>query len=369
MRLLKTNYLFFGVILLWWGLWPGGLRAQESYRSVTPLGSIEIVPLHVSVGNDSVTLHWKIRVDGLCVPTNYSHVLVPILSSGQHSLSLPRVVISGRKRASYAARERELNPFQRQPYSVTVYRRRRPIPPIFYSVTFPYATWMKHCSLKLHQVSESALRSVLLFSENLCANFLNSPVEMQQPDAPVQVAAQQSVPPAPADTLRSTRLALFLAYPVGFSGINALFSDNAAELAKIDRLLLPLLNNPRLRIRRVLVTGYTSPDGGYLDNEQLAKKRAQEFVRYLRTAYSLPASATVRTAWVAEDWEGLRHYLERSDLPLRNRALTIIDHTGIFEGRERELMLLNGGSLYRNLKQTVFPQLRRIEVVVETEWI
>lgn len=418
MILQKVHSLCFWALLLGWVLSAQGVQAspaseallaQGSYRSVTPLATVEIVPLHVSVRNDSVTLHWKILVSGLRVPSNYSHVLVPILAGGQHSISLPRIVISGRKRASYDLRERELNPFQRKPYSVTVYRRHRPIPPIFYSVTFPYSAWMQHCSLELHQVSESALRAVLLSSERLNGNFLGSEVAEKVErnmatrvvEAPVQVAAkQESTPivsidpalvpviaptkaapikatpvpsvssPAPADDSNCTRIALFLEYPqypAGFSGINALFSDNATELAKLDRLLLPLLNNPRLRIRRLLVTGYTSPDGIYQDNEQLSKKRAQEFVRYLRTAYPLPASATVRTSWVAEDWDGLRQLLVDTDLPFRNRALSIIDHTGIFEGRERQLMELDNGNLYRTMKRILFPLLRRIELVVETE--
>lgn len=392
MILLKVHSLCFWALLLGWVLSAQGVQAspaseallaQGSYRSVTPLATVEIVPLHVSVRNDSVTLHWKILVSGLRVPSNYSHVLVPILAGGQHSISLPRIVISGRKRASYDLRERELNPFQRKPYSVTVYRRHRPIPPIFYSVTFPYSAWMQHCSLELHQVSESALRAVLLSSERLNGNFLGSEVAEKVErnmatrvvEAPVQVAVKQDpVPsvssPAPADDSNCTRIALFLEYPqypAGFSGINALFSDNATELAKLDRLLLPLLNNPRLRIRRLLVTGYTSPDGIYQDNEQLSKKRAQEFVRYLRTAYPLPASATVRTSWVAEDWDGLRQLLVDTDLPFRNRALSIIDHTGIFEGRERQLMELDNGNLYRTMKRILFPLLRRIELVVETE--
>lgn len=398
------------------------LPAQESYRSVTPLASVEIVPLNVSIQNDSVTLHWKVLLSDLRVRTNYSHVLIPILTEANNSLSLPRIIISGRRRASYDKRERALDPFQRKPYSVSIYHRRRPIEPIYYSVTFPYSSWMAHCSLSLHQVSESARRTVLLSNERICQRLfphleapqqvastppaaatpaevvkieIVKPVVVQQQPVAVQqqpVAAKPEpvqppiaavcpvvpvtpvVPVAPVASVvpvapqpDSIRIALFLSYPVGFSGINALFSDNATELAKIDRLLLPLLRNPHRRIRRIRVTGYTSPDGIYQDNEQLSRKRAQDFVRYLRSVYPLPVGIPVRTAWVAEDWVGLRDYLVQTDLPFRNRALSIIDHVGIFEGRERQLMELDGGNFYRNIKRTIFPKLRRIELVVEQE--
>lgn len=348
---------------------PSLLHAQDSFWSVTQSASVEIIPLNASIQNDSVTLHWKILVSDIHVRSTYSHVLVPILMGANHSFSLPQVFISGRKRASYDRRERALDPFQRKPYSVSVYRRRRPVEPIYYSVSFPYSSWMAHCALELRQLSESANHSTLLSSDRLCSDFLQGreaevatpPITRQDTIRTVAINAPTVAVLAPADTLR---VALFLAYPAGFSGINALFSNNANELAKVDRLLLPLLNAPHLRIHCIRVTGYCSPEGVYADNEQLARKRAQEFVRYLRAAYPLPAATTVRTAWVAEDWQGLRDYLERSNLPWRNRALDIIDYTGIFEGRERELMKLDGGDLYRTLKQTIFPRLRRIELEV-----
>lgn len=386
MSTVKDKYLCIRATIALWLLLPAFLHAQNdvsgSYWSVTQSASVEITPLNVSIQNDSVTLHWKIQVSDIRVRPNCSHVLMPILADAHNSLSLPRVIISGRRRASYDMRERALDPFQRKPYSVSVYRKRRPVAPIYYSVSFPYATWMEHCSLELRQVSESTARSLLLSSEYLC-NYFPLRGETAKRDAvkvidtvrvadidpslvPV-LAPENNTPPPPADSLRSTRIELFLAYPTGYSGVNALFSENAAELAKTDRLLLPLLNNPRIRIRRILITGYSSPDGIYQDNEQLAKKRAQEFVRYLCSAYPLPAGITMRTAWVAEDWQGLRQYLEQSDIPFGNRALHIIDHTGIFEGRERELMLLNNGNLYRTIKRTIFPKLRRIELVVEQE--
>lgn len=371
------------------------LHATPSYWSIVPGASVEIVLLNSSVQNDSVTLHWKILVTDLRVRSTDSHVLVPILMDAHNSLSLPRIVISGRKRASYDTRERTLDPFQRRPYSISVYHRRRPVEPIYYSVTFPYATWMEHCSLDLRQLRESAWQSKLLISDRLCRRFplrqgsdaldnvtlpslanidvslvpvlapQREPVPAPEPQVTPQVTPQVIAPVV--DSLPPIRIALYLSYPIGFSGVNALFSDNAAELAKADRLLLPLLDNPRLRIRRILVTGYTSPDGIYANNEQLAKKRTQEFVRYLRAAYPLPAGTTVRTAWVAEDWEGLRMQLQQSDIPLRNRGLAIIDHTGIFDGRERALMNLDGGNFYRTIKATLFPKLRRIELVVEQE--
>lgn len=42
----------------------------------------------------------------------------------------------------------------------------------------------------------------------------------------------------------------------------------------------------------------------------------------------------------------------------------MISGTGIFEGRERDLMVLRGGVPYREMSARLFPLLRRIGVVV-----
>ncbi|RHJ88798.1 hypothetical protein DW095_14665, partial [Bacteroides sp. AM07-16] len=45
----------------------------------------------------------------------------------------------------------------------------------------------------------------------------------------------------------------------------------------------------------------------------------------------------------------------------------IIDNYGIFEGRERYLMELDGGAPYKELLRDYFPKLRRIELMVAYE--
>ena len=68
---------------------------------------------------------------------------------------------------------------------------------------------------------------------------------------------------------------------------------------------------------------------------------------------------------VAEDWNGLEDLLLSTKPSYYTAALDIIRRFGIFSGREKQLMNLQGGIPYKDMLKRLFPLLRRIEFVVE----
>lgn len=67
---------------------------------------------------------------------------------------------------------------------------------------------------------------------------------------------------------------------------------------------------------------------------------------------------------MGEDWEGLRHLVDVSDMPDRDKVLAIIDFVDLNMGREKQLMDLKGGVPYKWMLANLFPQLRRMEMQV-----
>ena len=126
--------------------------------------------------------------------------------------------------------------------------------------------------------------------------------------------------------------------------------------------MTPLLDSDFSEIDEIRICGYASPDGNYRDNETLST-RAARFSEYVRITYGLPRSL-FSVSSVAEDWEGLIDLLQQTSPPYREAALDIIRRYGIFNGRERELMNLQGGIPYKTMLRELFPRLRRIEVTV-----
>lgn len=157
---------------------------------------------------------------------------------------------------------------------------------------------------------------------------------------------------------------LYIDYPLGKDDIYPDYKNNREEINKIDRILSPLAGSRFSTIDRIQVRGYSSPDGPYGENERLAQARSRLFAGYIRNAYSLPRSR-IDVSSVAEDWEGLKDLLLQAQPPYTDSALRIIRKYGIFNGREKQLMDLQGGAPYKDMLRRFFPKLRRIEVVVE----
>ena len=166
--------------------------------------------------------------------------------------------------------------------------------------------------------------------------------------------------------MNTESLVLYFDYPIGKDDIHPDLKNNRYEIDKVDRLFAPLQREHFVSVRSVRICGYCSPDGNYGDNERLAEARSRFFSIYLCGVYGIPRGL-VEVSSVAEDWEGLVDLLERDQPPYREAALRVITRYGIFNGRERHLMELQGGSPYKDMLRHVVPWLRRIEVIVRYE--
>jgi outer membrane protein OmpA-like peptidoglycan-associated protein len=144
------------------------------------------------------------------------------------------------------------------------------------------------------------------------------------------------------------------------------YRGNAAALNRIDRMMSEVMDDPDARLTAVAITGYSSPDGSWAVNETLSERRAQALKDYIAGAHDLPEHL-FEVHGAGEDWAGLDSLVSRSDMYNKERILEIIRGTGVFAGREAELMALSGGAPYRRMKAEMFPQLRHVVCRVEYE--
>lgn len=156
-----------------------------------------------------------------------------------------------------------------------------------------------------------------------------------------------------------------LSYQIGSSRVLPSYGGNAVELGKLDKFLRATLADTLVSIKGISIIGYASIDGIYMHNDELSRVRAEGFALYLRQRYSGLLSYPVRTAHVAEDWEGLKKLVSASSLGEKELVLSIINYVGIFEGRKKQLMELAGGAIYRDMQRNYFPLLRRVRVSVK----
>ena len=323
---------------------------------------IRIVPQRISVKNDSLHVQLRMDLNEVRVGRSRAFIFTPqLLGEGKQQLSLPAVVICGSIRDRQDRREAALSlckectvPYLRIRDSRNVSKN------ITYHISIPYASWMQHAMLLLKQESRECCGNELLAVDTLqcdlglsaVAGIPQLPVVKMKPH-PEEAVKPKVVKPEPAavtrpkSTMVSTSkvasattesVVLYFDYPIGKDDIHPDLKNNRYEIDKIDRLIAPLQRTHFASVKSIRICGYCSPDGNYGDNERLA-----------------------------EDWEGLVDLLMRDNPPYRDAALRVISRYGIFNGREKYLMELQGGSPYKDMLRHFFPKLRRIEVIVRYE--
>lgn len=367
---------------------------------------IRIIPKSAVVKNDSLLLVLQMDLNNVRVNTVTAVSFTPVLKGKhQQTVEFPPVIISGEARFRFERRERALTTKEESPvtpYLVLLDSRKTVSKLVHYQVAVPYASWMQGAQLLLRQDIKDCCDLQVLGVDTLAKKLavVSGTVQREMPDA-VQSSQNQAVlgvkpkpvirqsklllpqkswkateldryasmvsflvpDPGASGKRRSERITLYFDYPIGKDNIYPDYKNNRNEIDKIEHILKPLLDNGFSTVERIRIEGYSSPDGPYGDNERLAKARSHLFSDYMQRTYKLPASL-VEVSSVAEDWEGFAGLLQQANPPYKEATLDIIRRYGIFQGREKQLMDLQGGTPYKDMLQRFFPKLRRIEVVV-----
>lgn len=101
----------------------------------------------------------------------------------------------------------------------------------------------------------------------------------------------------------------------------------------------------------------------------MASKRVQALQDYLKDKNNIDINIFKRVNF-GEDWKGLRHLIEKSDMQYKTEVLAIIDNVPVMRGREKQLMDLKWGRPYNYMMEHFFPKLRNagyIRVFYETK--
>lgn len=366
-----------------------------AHLSTASAEGIRIIPHSAYVRNDSLHLSLEMDLNAVRVNALTSIYFTPILKGEQDKLELPPVIITGTKRYRFERRERTLT-FRETPlaipYLVLLDNRKTRSKNIEYNISIPFTTWMGDALLLLRQEVKDCCDLQLLGTDTLTrtlavtsrpettavATTIPADTIERQPTRKQQPIGQgTAVMPLIALVMTSgntyisvnqqTRSALlYIDYPLGKDDFYPDYKNNRKELKKVEEILNPLFTDETTRIHRIRIRGYASPDGDYRNNEQLAANRSRLFSEYVCDAYDIPYHLFDVTS-VAEDWDGLVYLLNRTQPAYSREALDLIHRYGIFSGREKHLMELQGGVPYKDMLRRLFPKLRRIEVVVEYE--
>ena len=145
--------------------------------------------------------------------------------------------------------------------------------------------------------------------------------------------------------------------------INPDYRRNTVELAKIQATIDSVRNDRDISITSVWLKGYASPESPYAHNAELAKGRTAALKNHIQQLYRFEPGVIV-TEFEPEDWEGLRRYVERSNLAHREQILALIDSDLQPDAKEWRIRSAYP-SEYRFLLQNCYPALRHTDYRIE----
>lgn len=302
-------------------------------------------------------------------------LLCPVYKVGENAIKLPFVLINGKSRDRYYERKMTFLPHEEyilnKPLIRTVYDRKKQ-QVINYRITYALPEKMpENGVLVVEQYLQRCCDSKFVAAEPFILNqepVVTQPIIGESVPSKLLLDLYDVAFVKPEKEIRKERaqsLSLLIKFMVNSHNIIPHYSDNSAELSKVDSLLAPF-NQKRefYTLEQVSIRGYASPEGSYEHNMTLSQRRADSFKKYLISTYQLHDLETFPAIGMGEDWEGLRKAIEGNTIPRKEEVLRIIDEVDLFKGREKQLMDLDGGVPYRHMLKNLYPSLRRMEMQV-----
>ena len=335
------------------------LNTEEAFaQNRSYSGDIGIEPVRLEQSGDFLYIDMNFILKDVKVRTAHGVDFIPQVVAPANTYNLPKVSVKGKD--EYLAYERRLSLMSAKekrkhvaPYLVKK-SNKRTNDTIRYRYVLPYESWMADAKLNVQRdecgCGESTLMSVQPVIDQVTLERILSPYIVNPHFAYVE-------PKVEVVKSREIQAECFLDFEVNKINIRPEYMNNPRELAKIRVMIDDLKLDPSIKVNRLDIIGYASPEGTLATNKRLSEGRAMALRDYLASRYDFPRNQ-YHIIFGGENWDGLIDALETLDMDYKNEVLDIIQDIPIEKGRETKLMQLRGGVPYRYLLKNVFPSLR-----------
>jgi outer membrane protein OmpA-like peptidoglycan-associated protein len=316
-------------------------------------GQIDLENVQIWKDHKDVNVTLDLNLDKLQLRSNRGIVLSPMYVGGSDTLRLGTVEVLGRKRYIYYQRTGKTA--SEEPSKV-IRRLRKKAQSEHLAYTFPYEQWMNGGSFVIERgdcgCDQASVGSE--FTDEVCDNIalVGEPKEY--------VLAYQR-PEAEAVKNREESGSARLNFLVGKSDIRPEYGNNAAELQKIRETIDLVREDADVTLTGVQLHGYASPDGRYASNAILAQNRTEALETYLLNYYKVLDTNLFTASSTAEDWDGVREYMEDSDYAYADKILEIIDGDLTLDEKDRAIAKAYPDFYKNTLLNEVYPSLRRTD--------
>ena len=302
----------------------------------------------------TVNVSFTVDSEGRKLPSRYKEVIMPFLYSGKDTVFLEPVEIYGKARYK---RERQWQTLEGDRDWTLGENAAIRGASVAYSSVIPYRRWMKSASLDVKREVVGCGCTESGVSENLVG-----PTELYVP--PVPVVAEEVEPLkanyAVKDVDRRYRFEkeeMVVFFKVSKVELRLDEFGNRETLDEIVRAVREIQGSEDMKLKKIEITGYASPEGSLTFNRQLASGRAEALKNYLKTQMPVLENDDFFITNGEENWSGLREMVFESDIDRKDEILGIIDFKK-GEDRKRSLKAIDGGKTYQYMLRNLYPELR-----------
>lgn len=301
---------------------------------------------------DYMAVNMNIDLTALDVESKRVVLLTPVIVNGDNQVELPSVGIYGRNRYYYYVRNGESTLTGRTELS---YRASEKPASVEIKEVVPYQEWMDGSQLVLRRQDYGCCGSILAEQTGSYAGY-SEPVVYE----PMYVYVRPQ-----AETVKSRSLSgsAYIDFPVNQTVIRPDYRQNQLELNKIQGTINSVKDDADMTITAIAIKGFASPEGSYAANERLAKGRTESLKNYVQDLYHFDSSI-MKIDYEAEDWAGLKAYVEKSSLEHKTEILAIIDGD-LTPDKKDQTIKQRFPADYRILLTECYPSLRHSDYEVD----
>ncbi len=308
---------------------------------------VSVSNLKMEHSGDYMAVDMLLDLNNLKVGGNRAVLLTPQLINGKDTLNMPSIGIYGRRRYYVYVRNGESMLTGKDEMS---YKASDKPASIVYNQVLPYQEWMDGASLTLLRRDYGCCNTLLASQDGVIGRHAEPEIFTFTPEL-VYVR-----PKAELVKSRSLEGSAYIDFPVDKTVIYPDYRRNTVELAKIQATIDSVRDDKDVTITQIWLKGFASPESPYSHNRDLAIGRTRALKTYISQLYHF-ADNIIVTDYEPEDWEGLRRFVEQSNINHKAEILAIIDSDREPDSKEAFLKK-SYPQEYRFLLQSCYPALR-----------
>lgn len=327
-----------------------GMSEAVAQTTMSIIPGVSVENFNMNRNGKYLTVTMDIDLSELDVNSNRAVLLTPRLVNGTDSIDLPSIGIYGHRRYYYYIRNGISTISGETEKSFKASNKPEQLE---YDNHIPYENWMDGATLKFHRSDWGCCQEILAEYDGLLGRH-------REAFFPELVFVQ---PKAEVMKSRSLSGSAYIDFPVDQTVIYPDYRRNTVELGKIQATIDSVRNDKDITITSVWLKGFASPESPYKHNTELAIGRTAALKKHIRQLYHF-ADSIILTDYEPEDWEGLRRYVEQSNINHRKEILSLIDSDMEPDAKEAKIKRTYPKE-YRFMLQHFYPALRHTDYRID----